>query len=119
MVGLPFAEHPPTYGVEVVTVGHQGGLPYTVTKGIVSHPRRGPKPQWGMRRTVQTDVGTVPGASGGPLLTRFGEVVGICSRFRRVPDNQGLPTRVWVMVPHLAFFVHLEEIREFLGMDLR
>jgi len=63
-------------GQTVVAIGNPGeGMPFSVTKGIVSavgrtaHTSRG---TW-----IQTDAAINPGNSGGPLLNGYGEVVGI------------------------------------------
>jgi S1-C subfamily serine protease len=63
-------------GNSVIAIGNPGGgMPFSVTKGIVSavgkHPSAGPG-LW-----IQTDASINPGSSGGPLLNTRAEVVGI------------------------------------------
>jgi S1-C subfamily serine protease len=59
-------------GQEVVAVGSPLGLQNTVTRGIVSAIRKS-----GGVTLVQTDAALNPGNSGGPLLDRSGEAIGI------------------------------------------
>ncbi len=63
-------------GQTVVAIGNPGGgLPETVTRGIVSAV--GPFPELGGGTWIQTDAAVNPGNSGGPLLNAWGEVIGI------------------------------------------
>jgi serine protease Do len=63
-------------GQTVVAIGNPGaGIPFSVTKGIVSAVGRladSSRGTW-----IQTDAAINPGNSGGPLLNTYGEVVGI------------------------------------------
>ena len=59
-------------GQEVVAIGSPHGIQNTVTRGIVSGLRR-----VGSVALVQTDAALNPGNSGGPLLDRGGQAVGI------------------------------------------
>ncbi len=62
-------------GEKVIAIGNPLGLSFTVTEGIVSAVKRqGPN---GLEGYVQTDVTLNPGNSGGPLINRRGEVIGI------------------------------------------
>jgi serine protease Do len=66
-------------GQTVVAIGNPGiGLPFSVTKGIVS--AIGAVPQLERGTWIQTDAAINPGNSGGPLLNSYGEVVGINTR---------------------------------------
>lgn len=80
----------PAPGSEVVAIGTPGAndvsgtllLPNTVTKGIVSGIRRFPETTtesvpWRAGTWIQTDATINHGNSGGPLLDKSGEVVGI------------------------------------------
>jgi hypothetical protein len=60
-------------GQPVVAVGHPHGLGVTTTQGIVSAVGYGPEG----RAFIQTDAAIDPGNSGGPLVNRTGEVIGI------------------------------------------
>lgn len=63
-------------GDTVIAVGNPGnGLPFTVTRGIVSAV--GENRNWGPGTWIQTDAAVNPGNSGGPLLNAWGEVIGV------------------------------------------
>lgn len=77
--GIPLARKAPGYGDEVFVLGHsQGELTYSLTRGIVSHPKRldglFPEMVW-----MQHDAGSVGGNSGGPVMNDRGQLVGITS----------------------------------------
>jgi S1-C subfamily serine protease len=79
---------PPAIGSEVIAIGSPGlrveqgsglignaggtELTNTVTKGVVSGIRQGTNGIW-----IQTDVALNHGNSGGPLLNKMGEVIGV------------------------------------------
>ena len=60
-------------GERVLAIGAPRGLSRTVTQGIVSAKRTLP----GGVRLIQTDAAVNPGNSGGPMLDRYGRVIGI------------------------------------------
>lgn len=63
-------------GQTVVAIGNPGGgMPFSVTKGVVSAVGRTADTSRGT--WIQTDAAINPGNSGGPLLNGYGEVVGI------------------------------------------
>lgn len=62
-------------GQKVVALGNPLGLSFTVTEGIVSAKDR--IIIEGSAGLIQTDVAVNPGNSGGPLLNKDGEVIGI------------------------------------------
>ena len=82
-------------GQTVFAVGTPHGLTRTVTRGIISNPRRFFSDSRGVRgyetgmfnTWLQTDAAINPGNSGGPLVTENGEVVGINSRGYLGADN--------------------------------
>jgi len=62
-------------GEKVIAIGNPLGLSFSVTEGIVSGINRaGPN---NLQAYIQTDVALNPGNSGGPLINRDGEVIGI------------------------------------------
>lgn len=70
---LPLLQHEPAIGDEVIAIGTPEGVPWSVSKGIVSGLRSARA-----ARLVQTDAAISPGSSGGPLIeTGSGRVVGI------------------------------------------
>lgn len=65
-------------GESVLAIGNPGGgLPNTVTRGVVS--AIGPNSELGRGPWIQTDAAINPGNSGGPLLDAQGNVIGINS----------------------------------------
>ena len=77
-------------GDEVFAIGNPFGLEQTFTRGIVSAVNRIlPGVSWSTREPmIQTDAAINPGSSGGPLIDRCGEVVGITTAI--LPDAQGI-----------------------------
>jgi len=62
-------------GEKVIAIGNPLGLSFSVTEGIVSAVDRvGPN---GSPSYIQTDVALNPGNSGGPLINKEGEIIGI------------------------------------------
>jgi serine protease Do len=78
-----FATTAPREGDEVFAMGHPLGLPFTVTKGIVSGlgSRSNMYVQY-----LQTDASITHGNSGGPLYNARGEIVGMNTMG---PENSG------------------------------
>lgn len=66
-------EQPVQPGNEVVAIGHPFGLKFSVTHGIVS----GIEPLDNGISYIQHDAALNPGNSGGPLVNRKGEVIGV------------------------------------------
>lgn len=62
-------------GEKVIAIGNPLGLQFSVSEGIVSAiDREGPS---GLEAYIQTDAALNPGNSGGPLIDKSGEVIGI------------------------------------------
>ncbi len=77
-------------GDEVLAVGFPFGIGPTATWGVVSGLRREHYSEEGRRNLVdliQFDAATNPGNSGGPLVTREGDVVGIVSSLLNPTDQ--------------------------------
>jgi len=94
----------------VIAIGNPLGLSHTVTLGIVSALDRAvPRPDGGgyFRRMIQTDAAINPGNSGGPLVSAYGEVVGMNTLIAR-------STRAGVAVEGINFAVPISEIRRVL-----
>jgi len=72
-------------GEEVVVIGAPLGLRGSVTKGIISAVR-----QLEEVSLIQTDAAVNVGNSGGPVLNRYGEVIGIASLTVRKDLGEGL-----------------------------
>lgn len=66
----------PSVGIEIYAIGSPVSekLSFTVSKGIISGYR-----EIGNFRYIQTDASLNPGNSGGPLLNKYGKVIGIVS----------------------------------------
>ncbi len=78
-------------GDEVFAVGNPFGLRHTLTAGVVSALGRNlksPKTGISMSNLIQFDAAVNPGNSGGPLLNRDGEVVGIVSMLLNPTDDE-------------------------------
>lgn len=95
--GFRLAAYPPQYAEGVLVIGHPYGLRWTVTNGIVSHPRREgalfPEQVW-----MQVSAQAAPGNSGGPVLDSNANLVGILSF---IVGGRS----------HLAGVVHLDQVR--------
>jgi serine protease Do len=78
-------------GDEVFAIGNPFGLEQTLTRGIVSGVNR-MLPGASMSATeplIQTDAAINPGSSGGPLIDRCGDVVGISTALLSDAQNIG------------------------------
>jgi serine protease Do len=60
-------------GQDVFAIGHPLGRNHTVTRGVISYPRR----TVNQRPYVQTDTSINPGNSGGGLFDELGRLVGL------------------------------------------
>jgi serine protease Do len=77
-------------GEEVLAIGNPFGLDQTLTRGIISAVNR-LLPGSSLSLTeplIQTDAAINPGSSGGPLVNRCGEVVGITTAL--LPEAQSI-----------------------------
>jgi serine protease Do len=85
---VPLAPAAPAEGETVVAMGYPMGLPFTVTRGIVS----GLGHRGNLYVThMQTDAAINPGNSGGPLFNLKGQVVGVNTQIYTMSGgSQGL-----------------------------
>lgn len=78
-------------GDEAFVVGNPFGLRHTLTAGVISALGRGitnPKTGQSMKNLIQFDAAVNPGNSGGPLLDRNGEVIGIVTSLLNPTDQE-------------------------------
>jgi S1-C subfamily serine protease len=76
-LGNPFAER---VGDEAFVVGNPFGLYSSMSSGVISGFNRTFQPEesdYKLEGLIQIDAAVNPGNSGGPLLNRYGEVIGI------------------------------------------
>lgn len=103
---LSVAVAAPRAGEGVIVVGHPLGLTYTVTHGLVSSPSRWEdNPDGSVQHWMQISAPVFFGNSGGPVVNRRGQLVGV--------------TSFLAMTPHLAGVVHVDEIRRILESPTR
>lgn len=77
-------------GDEAIVVGNPYGLRYTLTDGVISALGRNvtsTKTGQSLQNLIQFDAAVNPGNSGGPLLNRDGEVVGIVTSLLNPTDQ--------------------------------
>jgi S1-C subfamily serine protease len=84
-------------------VGHTNGFEYTYLPGVVSHLRK-MRVDGGRPRIIQVFSGVWLGNSGGGAFDLEGNLVGICSF-------------ITPQVPHMSFFIHVDEVRNFLKSE--
>jgi S1-C subfamily serine protease len=88
-------------GDEAVVVGNPFGLRHTVTAGVISGLHRNFQPSKTRQAPadlIQFDTAVNPGNSGGPLLNRDGEVVGIVTALAN-PTEQSVFIGIGFAVP--------------------
>ena len=88
-------------GDEAVVVGNPFGLRHTVTSGVISGLNRSfklPNTDAPVEGLIQFDAAVNPGNSGGPLLNREGEVVGIVTALAN-PTDQSVFIGIGFAVP--------------------
>lgn len=103
----PLAPSAPEQGSTVVLVGHPKGLLWSISEGIVAHPRREDHPgSTDAMVWLQITAPAAPGNSGGPVFNRYGEIVGIFSFV--------LADGVGTIFPSLGGAAHLSSIEALL-----
>ncbi len=81
---LPLESDEVSPGESIVAIGHPRGLDFSISTGVVSALRQHPS-GW---NEVQIDAAISPGNSGGPIINRYGQAVGVVYQFER--DGQNL-----------------------------
>ena len=90
---------PPRVGDAVYAVGNPLGLTHSLTAGVVSATDRSiPTGRGELSGLIQFDAAVNPGNSGGPLLNRAGQVVGIVTALAN-PANQDFFVGIGFAVP--------------------
>ncbi len=92
----PLAKVSPHFGDKVWVIGNPLGVfYYTVTSGVVSHPRRLHNGNY----FLQVDAGIIFGNSGGPVFDRFGRLIGIVDAvfFVRGPTHLGIAVPIYTI----------------------
>jgi len=107
-------------GAEVYAIGNPLGLDQTLTRGVVSATNRLlPGSGWSLTEPlIQTDAAINPGSSGGPLVDRCGEVVGITTAILSQAQSIGfaVPIRLArAAIPELVDHGHV--VRPWLGVQ--
>lgn len=104
-------------GQDVVAIGYAldltggEGPSYSVTRGIVSQKNRGIN-ESGILGAVQTDAAINHGNSGGPLLSLFGEVVGVNTALAPDRTTGGVAQGIGYAVGSDTVQAVYEELRE-------
>jgi len=112
--GVRLARKAPSFADDIWVIGHSlGDYDYSITKGIVSHPRRTNGIFGGL--WMQHDAGTIGGNSGGPVLNKHGRLVGIIS-FGVVSSTycSGLCLGRTYQDTHMRGAVHFDSVRSIL-----
>jgi S1-C subfamily serine protease len=98
VLGNPNAER---VGDEAFVVGNPFGLYSSMSAGVISGFNRTFQPeesQYKLENLIQIDAAVNPGNSGGPLLNRYGEVIGIVTGLAN-PTKQGFFVGIGFAVP--------------------
>jgi len=92
----------PDYGDDIYVIGHPQGMIWSVSKGVVSHPKRFVTSPW--QTLIQSDALIMPGNSGGPLFDHHGDLVGI-NTLMILSRDPTAKTQAWAMS------IHLDDVR--------
>jgi S1-C subfamily serine protease len=77
----------PEQGSDIFVMGSPAGYPGTISKGIVSALRKFEPYNYSL---IQIDAAISPGSSGGPVVNKKGEVIGITVSTLDIPNAQNL-----------------------------
>lgn len=92
----------PNFGEDIYVIGHPQGMIWSVSKGIVSNPKRFVSSPW--QRLIQSDALIMPGNSGGPLFDEHGDLIGI-NTLMILSRDPTAKTQAWAMS------IHLDDVR--------
>jgi S1-C subfamily serine protease len=83
-------------GEEVLAIGYPLGISKTATRGIISAMERVVplSPFSWMMPFIQTDAAISPGNSGGPLVNRCGEIIGVNTLYAEMGQNINFATPI-------------------------
>lgn len=83
-------------GEEVLAIGYPLGIGKTATRGIISAMERVVplSPFSWMMPFIQTDAAISPGNSGGPLVNRCGEIIGVNTLYAEMGQNINFATPI-------------------------
>ena len=88
---LRFRDEPARLGEPCVVVGHPWGVGLSLSQGVVSGvDRESLSPNRFPVTMIQTDASVNTGNSGGPMLDRDGQVIGVCSHSPQRSWNEGV-----------------------------
>lgn len=90
-------------GETVLVIGHPPGYEFSISKGIIGHKKRDSKETLPL---IQFDAPINSGNSGGPVINKKGEVVGLVS--------QKVLRIKYQLVDEIGLAVRLQDIKEFL-----
>jgi serine protease Do len=76
-------------GEPIVAMGNPQGLDFSVVEGVISEPRREVTMQGVTKEMIQVAVPIERGNSGGPMLNRDGEVLGLLTLKSQRTENLG------------------------------
>lgn len=98
------------YGESVIAIGNAFGYGISVTEGVVSAPVRYFEEGSVVSEVIQTDAAINSGNSGGPLVNKWGSVIGINS-FKIVTsssENLGYAIPSNIVLDYLDTFDHIQ-----------
>ena len=92
----------PDFGDDIYVIGHPQGMIWSVSKGVVSNPKRFVSSPW--QRLIQSDALIMPGNSGGPLFDNKGNLIGI-NTLMILSRDPNAKTQAWAMS------IHVDDVR--------
>lgn len=109
---ITLSEIDPGRGDSVVSIGCMNGICHTVTNGIIANLIQDPKTQ--IIKTLSTTKIWM-GSSGGPLLNKDNQLVGVCSSMWGMSSIESEGDHIFARTEYLSTFAHLSSIKNFLS----